>query len=81
MLRDAWLGGSAGRFSALTEGRIWALREARRELKESEYVMTKFIAGRVKVVGGGGPWPSAITDFFKNVDADPERYPRKKAGS
>ena len=81
MLRDAWLGGSAGHFSAMAEACIWALREAWREFKESEDVMTKFIAGRVKVVGGGGPWPSATTEFFKKVDADPERYPGKKVGS
>ena len=46
VLRDAWLGGSAGHFSALTEARIWALREAWREFEDSEYVMTSFFAGR-----------------------------------
>ena len=67
VLRDAWLGGSIGHLSALTEARIWALREAWREFKDSDYGMTKFIAERVKVVGGGDPWPSAIAEFFKTV--------------
>ena len=81
VLRDAWLGGSIGHFSALTEARIWALREAWREFKDSDYGMTKFIAERVTVVGGSDPWSSAITEFFKKIDADLDWYPGKKAGS
>ena len=67
VLRDAWLGGSIGHFSALTEARIWALREAWREFKDIDYGMTKFIAERVTVVGGSDPWSSAITEFFKKI--------------
>ena len=69
VLRDAWLGGSIGHFSALTEARIWALREAWREFKDSEYGMTKFIAERVTVVGGNDPWSSAITEFLNGIQA------------
>ena len=82
VLRDAWLGGTTGRFSALTEARIWALRESWREFKpESDYGMNKFITERVQVVGGGTPWPSAVTEFFKRTDGDPDWYPGKKEGA
>ena len=33
------------------------------------------------MVGGSDPWSSAITEFFKKIDADLEWYPGKNAGS
>ena len=78
LLRDAWRGGVDGHFSALTEARIWGLREAWKEFKDTNYGMLPFIASRVTVENGENPWPSAIQEFFKKVDADPDWYPGKK---
>ena len=68
LLRDAWRGGVDGHLSALTEARIWGLREAWGEFKDTNYGMLIFIATRVTIENGGNPWPSATQEFFRKVD-------------
>ncbi len=62
LLRDAWLGGCKGHMSALTEARVWALREVWMAEKKSEYGTTTFIRNRVKKISGGRPLFHFVTD-------------------
>ena len=57
------------------------MREAWNEFKDTNYGMLIFIATRVTVENGRNPLPSAIQEFFKKVDADPDWYPGKKVGA
>jgi hypothetical protein len=82
LLKEAWLGGTEGHLSALSEARAWALREAWRDAGKPQYGMLTYIAGKVKKVGkagraGGNPTLQALLQFFAKIDADASWYPGK----
>ena len=68
--------------SALNQARAIALRQAWRDLKDSEYGMLAYIRQKVEKIGEGRPSDRRPTDgalvkFFKRVDADAEWFPGK----
>ena len=77
LLKSAWLGGRTGNLSALTQAKVWALREVWRESGKSEYGMHMFISKRVKKIGGGCPTRPAISQLLDKIDADRDWFPGK----
>jgi len=77
LLKTAWLGGRTGNLSALTQAKVWALREVWRESGKSDYGMHMFISKRVKKIGGGCPERPAISKLLDKIDEDRDWFPGK----
>ena len=67
--------------SALAEAKAWALREAWKELHDSEHGLKEFVAQRVPKQGGGHPSAQSIGQLYRRIDADREWYPGKGSGT
>ena len=78
-LRAAWLGGTQGHLSAMSEARAWALREVYLEMGKPKWGLNTFVASRITKVGGGAPGVSAVAKFFARVDADGDWYPGRSS--
>ena len=76
-LKNAWTGGRHGNMSALNQAKAWALREAWRDLKGSDWGVQTYVRKKVVKIGGGPPSESALNQFFAKIDADAEWFPGK----
>ena len=63
--------------SALSQLKVWALREAWREFSESAHGMHKFVVERVRKIDGTCLSGSAVHQLLARIDADPEWFPGK----
>ena len=78
LLRKAWLEGRKGTLSALSEAKLWALREVWRAEHESDHGLQTFASGLVMKVGTNeNPSQRAVGKFYEKVDADADWYPSK----
>ena len=55
MLQSAWTGGRQGNMSALNQAKAWALREAWRDIKGSDWGVLAYVRKKVVKIGGGPP--------------------------
>ena len=79
-LKKAWLDGRHGYLSALSEAKLWAIREVWRAEKRSLHGLQTFAAGLVtKIRHGEHPTQRAVGLFYAKVDADPDWYPGKSS--
>lgn len=76
-LRRLWLGGRSGSLSALSQARVWALREAWQETHDSTYGMLAFICGKVQKVDGSPVSQSGVYQLLERIDADDAWFPGK----
>ena len=77
-LRKAWQYGRHGYLSALSEAKLWAVREVWRAEKRSLYGLQTFAAGLVTKIGSDEhPTQRPVGLLYAKVDADPDWYPGK----
>ena len=78
-LKAAWLGGKQGYLSALSETKLWAIREVWVSEKKGSYGLLKFASESVVKVGTKKehPSPSAVSQFYDKIDEDSEWFPGK----
>lgn len=78
ILEDAWLQGSVGSLSALSQAKLWAARAVWRADKKSDHGVQSFAARLVKKCGTDEhPSQSAVRQFYAKIDADPAWFPGK----
>ena len=78
LLRKAWLEGRSGTLSALSEAKLWAIREIWRAERESDHGLQTFAAGLVTKIGTNeSPSQRAVGKFYEKVDADADWHPTK----
>ena len=71
-LRDLWKGGRSDRMSPWTSCMALAYREASKELSKTGKPNVAWVAQRVKRVDGLPVGTSALHEFFRKYDADPD---------
>ena len=74
---NAWLVASTGRLPPVEQAKLWALREVLRRRGE-DVLQYAWMAGQVKLAGGGHLTHQAVKKFFDRVDTDNEWYPGKR---
>ena len=74
-LKDFWLRGKGGCFSAKEQLQAWALRVTWREINDGVYGMHTWIAQRLTKNGGGQPTNNSVKDFFEKLDNDVDWFP------
>ena len=74
---NAWLVASTGRLPPVEQAKLWALREVLRK-RGDDVLQYVWMAGQVKLAGGGHPTRQAVKKFFDRVDTDKEWYPGER---
>ena len=80
-LRDLWESGQSDRLSPWMCAMALAYREASKEISKKGKPNIAWVATKVTRVDGENPTPTSLHDFFKKVDADPDWFPGKHAGT
>ena len=63
--------------SALTQMKVWSLREAWKEFQDSLWGMEKFVAERVEKIDGSTVSPSSVHKLLARMDSDKAWFPGK----
>ena len=74
---NARLVASTGRLPPVEQAKPWALREVLRK-RGDDVLQYAWMAGQVKLVGGGHPTRQAMKKCFDRVDTDKELYPGRR---
>ena len=78
LLKKVWTGGRKGCLSALSEAKLWAIREVWRSEKQSEHGMLTFASRLVFKFGTKQhPTSQAVGQFYAKIDDDPAWFPGK----
>ncbi len=80
-LRDLWESGQSDRLSPWMYATTLAYREAGMEISKKGKPNIAWVATKVTRVDGENPTPTSLHDFFKKVDADPDWFPGRHAGT
>ena len=76
-LAALWLEGRGDTMSALTQMKVWSLREAWKEFQDSLWGMEKFVAERVEKIDGSTVSPSSVHKLLARMDSDKAWFPGK----
>ena len=79
-LQTLWKQGAEGQLSPMEQMRVWALREAFRQVGVKDWGMNGLIAGKVRKVGGGNPEPEVVRRLLSKIDEDADWYSGKVYG-
>ena len=78
LLKKVWTGGRKGYLSALSEAKLWAIREVWRSEKQSEHGLLTFASRLVFKIGTKQhPTSQAVGQFYSKIDDRRSWFPGK----